>query len=50
MSNDRAKIERDVWTASFEQRKRELIKEGMSPDEADDKASAEIRREIRGSK
>jgi len=42
-----ASVERDIWIGMFEQRKRELIREGLSEKDADDKASAEIRRQIR---
>ena len=42
------KIERDIWTDAFERQKREYIAKGLSPEEAEDRASAEIRRQIRG--
>lgn len=42
-----AKQERDVYLSMFEQKKRELIALGMSAEEADEKASRDIRRDIR---
>jgi hypothetical protein len=42
------RTEVDIWTRHFERRKLELTREGMTPEQADDEASAEIRREIRG--
>jgi len=40
-------LKRDVWLGVFEQKKKQFISEGLSPEEADERASAEVRREIR---
>jgi hypothetical protein len=49
VSEQDPKVTVDIWTAMFERRKAELIREGMDPEKADDLACAEIRREIRAS-
>jgi hypothetical protein len=47
MTQQRAEAERDTWTALFELRKKSHIAAGKSEEEADDVASAEVRRLIR---
>lgn len=39
----------DIYTRMMEQRKAELVREGMSEEHAEDQACAEIRRSIRNS-
>lgn len=46
----RATTERDIWTGLFEREKRRLVAEGVPSDQADEQASANVRREIRGSR
>lgn len=45
----KARIETDIWTALIEDEKRRLMKEGLSEEQADERATAEIRRQIRNS-
>jgi hypothetical protein len=49
MNRPKAMAELDIWFAEFEKRKREMIAAGMSKEDADDKAAAEIRQQIRQS-
>ena len=41
------KQEVDIWTAYFETKKREYVAQGMSEEDADERASREVRDEIR---
>lgn len=45
---ERAEIERDIWTRMFEVSKRDYIEQGLTEEQADEKASADIRKAIRG--
>lgn len=40
--------EKDIRLSQFDRRKQELMRDGMSAEEADDQAYREISREIRG--
>jgi hypothetical protein len=40
--------EKDIRLSQFDRRKQELMRDGMSVEDADDQAYREIKREIRG--
>lgn len=49
MTEQSPKVERDIWLGYFERIKQKFINQGMSEEDADERAEIEIRKEIRNS-
>ncbi len=46
MTQQRAEVERDIWTALFERLKQSHIAAGLPEEQADDEAAMQVRRLI----